>query len=89
MAYYEEKNGKSFNCQPPKMVAVPYKRFQLLSIDQENFGGFGWAVAYERWLHMEVQLFKISTRSKITHRGNIDCNLKTKPMPGGYIHMYW
>ena len=36
---------------------------------------------------MEVKLFNISTRSKMTHRGNNDGNLKTKP--GGYIHMYW
>ena len=89
MAYYKEKNGKSFNRQPRKMVSVPYKRFQLLNINRENLGGFGLAVTYERWLHMEVQLFNISTRSKMTRRGNIDCNLKTKPMPGGYIHMYW
>ena len=90
MAYYEEKNGKSFNRQPPKMVVVPYKRFQLLSIDRENVGGFGLVVAYERWLHMEVHLFNISTRSKMTRRGNNDGNLKTKPIPAGrYIHMYW
>ena len=38
---------------------------------------------------MEVQLFNIFTESKMTRRGNIDCNLKTKPMPGGYVHMYW
>jgi len=89
MADNEEKNRKSFKKKKKKMVSVPYKRFQLLSIDRENLGGFGLAVAYERWLHMELQLFKISSRSKMTRRGNIDCNLKTKPMPGGYIHMYW
>ena len=38
---------------------------------------------------MEVQLFNIFTESKMTRRGNIDCNLKTKPRPGGYVHMYW
>ena len=48
-----------------------------------KFWCFGLVVAYERWLHMEVELFNISTRSKMTSRGNIDCNLKTKPMPGG------
>ena len=76
MAYYEEKNEKSFNHEPPKNVAVPYKRFQLLSIDLENFGILDW------W-----SLTRGGCRSKMTHRGNNDGNLKTKP--GGYIHMYW
>ena len=87
MAYYKEKNGKSFKRQPPKMVVVPYKRFQLLSIDRESVGGFGLVVSYERWLYMEVQLLNIYTRSKMTCRGNNDGNLKAKS--GGYIHMYW
>ena len=51
------ENYKTFtpNCGRRRLLdVVVYKRFQLQSSDWKFF--FWWVVAYERWLHMEVQL---------------------------------
>ena len=46
------------NCGRRRLLdVVVYNRFQLQSSDWKFF--FWWVVAYERWLHMEVQLYVI------------------------------
>ena len=78
VAYKTEvkNNGRSLNFQPQKVVAVAYRRWLFTrSSTCKAFtrkvlvfwigGRLREVVAYERWSHMEVRLYKVTLLSKV------------------------